>query len=135
VTKLDLIEMEEDPEPWSFLKELEIPVYPVCAKKGIGLDALRGEVEGRRVVFAGQSGVGKTYLLNQLVGTSIGKVGALSSSTGRGKHTTTSAIQIPGVGEGAFWIDTPGVKEFAILPDGLDLIPKAIRDRISIEKD
>ncbi|MDR1931521.1 MAG: ribosome small subunit-dependent GTPase A [Spirochaetales bacterium] len=77
-----------------------------------GLYALRDFIAGKRVVFAGHSGVGKTSLFNCLSGSSGRKVGELSEKYNRGRHTTVLACL-------AAWaageiIDTPGVREFDI---------------------
>jgi ribosome biogenesis GTPase len=83
-----------------------------CAAPGktdtVGLeDAIRG----KRAVFVGQSGVGKTSLLNALCGAK-GKVGEISEKYNRGRHTTVLAcLETWGGGE---IIDTPGIREFEI---------------------
>jgi ribosome biogenesis GTPase len=85
-----------------------------------GIEELRGEIEGRAVVFSGPSGAGKTSLLRKLLSSEeVGRVGEVSTATGKGKHTTTAAILLGGPG-GSEWIDTPGVREF-----GLGEIPPA----------
>jgi ribosome biogenesis GTPase len=64
-------------------------------------------------VFCGHSGVGKSSLLTALLGHELRKAGEVSSVTGKGKHTTSSALLIPH--EGSEWIDTPGVREFGLI--------------------
>jgi ribosome biogenesis GTPase len=73
---------------------------------------LANAIRGKRAVFAGQSGVGKTSLLNALSGNSGGKVGELSEKYNRGRHTTVLACLE--TWEGGEIIDTPGVREFDI---------------------
>ncbi|MDR2589029.1 MAG: ribosome small subunit-dependent GTPase A, partial [Spirochaetales bacterium] len=68
-------------------------------------------IRGKRVVFAGQSGVGKTSILNRLAGAK-GKVGSLSEKYNRGRHTTV--LSHLAAWEGGEIIDTPGVREFDI---------------------
>jgi ribosome biogenesis GTPase len=58
--------------------------------------------------------VGKTSLLNTLTGGQVGEEGTVSDVTGKGRHTTSSAVLLDGPGEGTLWIDTPGVREFGL---------------------
>ena len=92
-----------------------IPVLRTCLKDGIkfgeGEAALRQALYGKRVVFVGQSGVGKTSLLNALAGENR-KTGELSEKYNRGRHTTVLAF-LAAWKEGEI-IDTPGVREFEI---------------------
>jgi ribosome biogenesis GTPase len=87
-------------------------VRPEEKNAGAGLRALKEAVGGKRVVFAGQSGVGKTSLLNALSGGPARKVGELSEKYNRGRHTTVLAyLETWADGE---IIDTPGLREFDI---------------------
>lgn len=81
-------------------------VFAVSAKTGEGLDALRGALQGKIHAFAGQSGVGKSSLINALYGFSL-DTGSISERIERGKHTTRSSCLIPVEGGGAV-LDTPG---------------------------
>ena len=64
------------------------------------------------VAFAGRSNVGKSSLINVLMGDALQKVGELSEKAGQGRHTTTTAVlhRLPGGGE---LIDSPGVRDYA----------------------
>jgi ribosome biogenesis GTPase / thiamine phosphate phosphatase len=110
VTKADLIGPDE---PWEIYRKLGYEVLEASAREGRGIPALKARLEGRLVVFCGHSGVGKTSLLNALLGTSKGKVGDVSEITGKGRHTTSSAVLIGGPGTSR-WVDTPGVREFGL---------------------
>ncbi|MBL7715498.1 MAG: ribosome small subunit-dependent GTPase A [Bdellovibrionales bacterium] len=125
-SKFDLWQGGPD-RPWALYEKLGLSVYEVCSKTGNGVEEVLQALQGKRVVFCGHSGVGKTSLLNSLLGGDIGKVGDTNEFTGKGRHTTTSAVLIEGPG-GASWIDTPGVREFGLWgidPDGLrDFFPE-----------
>jgi ribosome biogenesis GTPase len=93
------------------LHAIGIPVVAVSAHAGTGLDALIAALSGQRTMLAGQSGVGKSSLLNALAGEAVRVTGALSASSGEGRHTTVSSaiLQVPW-GELA---DSPGVRDYA----------------------
>jgi ribosome biogenesis GTPase len=93
-------------------KALEIPFLKVSALHEIGIDTLKEIVKGKSSVFSGQSGVGKTSLINDLTGQTR-KVGSVVQKTGKGSHTTTHA-ELISIGENALCIDTPGIKSFAL---------------------
>ncbi|MDY4060146.1 MAG: ribosome small subunit-dependent GTPase A [Anaerovoracaceae bacterium] len=66
-------------------------IYPMCSvsgKTGKGLDDLRREISGSTVAFAGPSGVGKSTILNAILGQNHMEVGEISKKTSRGRHTT-----------------------------------------------
>lgn len=97
----------------------------VSAKKGNGIADLRKRLTGLSVAFCGHSGVGKTSLLKALLEREVGKIGDVSDVTGKGRHTTTSAVIHEGPETEAGpsrWIDTPGVRSFGLVglePEGL----------------
>jgi ribosome biogenesis GTPase len=110
VTKTDLLHAESA-RPWSLYRDIGFTVIETCAKTGIGLPELRAALDGNLATFCGHSGVGKTTILNALLGSEIGKTKAVSVATGKGMHTTTGAYLIPGTN----LIDTPGIREFGLI--------------------
>jgi len=102
---------------WKFYEEnLEIPVFPVSVKDGEGVEQLKEAIDGLEVVFCGHSGVGKTSLLHHIFDRKVGRVGTVSSQTGKGRHTTTGAVMV-GTLRGTTIIDTPGIRSF--MPVGI----------------
>lgn len=83
-------------------------------KTNEGFDDFRQALKGRISVFAGQSGVGKSTILNTIMDTFVMKTGTLSEKIGRGKHTTRHAELIPLI-DGGYIVDTPGFSTFELL--------------------
>lgn len=88
-----------------------IDVLRVSAKTGEGIDELKARLSGRVTAFAGNSGVGKSSVLNRLDAAFGAEVGAISDRIGRGKHTTRH-VELHPVGEGGYIADTPGFSTF-----------------------
>jgi ribosome biogenesis GTPase / thiamine phosphate phosphatase len=123
VNKSDLL--QEGVEPFWHLveplyKELGVPMLVVSAETGEGLDQLKAVMAGRTSVFAGQSGVGKTALINAVTGLNL-PVGELMRRAPKGTHTTRLAQLIP-LANGGWCVDTPGVRSFEVW----DLTPAEI---------
>ncbi len=93
-------------------KKLNIPLIAVSCTTGEGIDTLKNAMRGKTSVFSGQSGVGKSSLINAVTGTDL-RTGFIVDRTSKGAHTTTSAELLPLEG-GGFCIDTPGIKSFGI---------------------
>ena len=94
-------------------RKLNYEVYPVSAETGQGVAELAERLSGHYCILAGQSGVGKSSLINQLFpGFSI-RVGELSTQKRKGKHTTT-ASHLYLLPEGGGVIDSPGIREFGL---------------------
>lgn len=91
---------------------LGYPILQGCARRAVppGLEA---RLRGRTAILVGQSGVGKTTLLNALLPQARQRVGELSGERGKGRHTTTTArlFELPG---GGALIDSPGIREFGL---------------------
>lgn len=91
---------------------LPITVLPLSVSTGENLDQLKKLMERKTSVFSGQSGVGKSSLINATFGHAL-PIGPIAHKTNKGSHTTTAAELIP-LKNGAFCIDTPGIKSFGL---------------------
>lgn len=104
----------------------------VVPPRGSDPAELRERLAGRVSVLVGHSGVGKSTLVNALVPAAARAVGSVNDVTGRGRHTSSSAVALP-LGGGGWVIDTPGVRSFGlahVTPEGVlaafpDLAPAA----------
>jgi len=85
----------------------------VSSHNGHGLDALRLALRGHTAVVTGQSGVGKSSLVNALLGNEAARTGALSEAADKGRHTT-SMTELYHLPEGGELIDSPGIREFSV---------------------
>ena len=98
------------------------PVIPVCAKTGKGTGKMRAFVTaGTTVAFIGTSGVGKSSLINRLLGEATQATLEVRSEDSKGRHTTTWRELIP-LPSGGLVVDTPGMREFHmwVAGDGLE---------------
>lgn len=117
VNKIDLLADSEDEterykEFLAAYEPLGVPILTLSSIEGQGLEAFKFLMKDRTSVVAGQSGVGKSTLLNAAFDFQL-KTGDLTMKTFKGAHTTTKAelIALP---EGGYCIDTPGVRSFGL---------------------
>ena len=92
--------------------KLGIKTISISARTNEGLEELKGVMQGKTSVFSGQSGVGKSSLINAVTGSCL-KTGLVVSKTNKGSHTTSSTHLVPLEG-GGFCVDTPGIKSFGL---------------------
>ena len=107
----------------------------VAVEPGSDLTELRAALAGHRSVLVGHSGVGKSTLVNALIPGIDRQVGEVNEVTGRGRHTSSSAIALP-LPQNAGWvIDTPGVRSFGLSHVTADSIISAFSDLSEIVQD
>ncbi len=93
---------------------LAVPVHLTCATSGLGLQSLLEHLVGHRTgALLGSSGVGKSTLINVLVGFARQATAEIRAGDGQGRHTTTrrELVRLPG---GGLLIDTPGMRELQL---------------------
>ncbi|KHT64716.1 GTPase RsgA [Photobacterium gaetbulicola] len=116
LNKVDLLEAgnrKQVEETLSLYQEIGYEVRLVSSETGEGLDGLREDLKGHISIFAGQSGVGKSSLVNALMPEVDAEVGDVSENSGLGQHTTTAA-RLYHFPDGGDLIDSPGVREFGL---------------------
>ena len=122
LTKCDLVDDVE-----SYISEIEsvsigVDVYAISCKAKIGLEKLQKYFKkGNTLVFLGSSGVGKSTLVNTLIGKDVMKTSEIREDDSKGRHTTTNR-QLLMLPTGAMVIDTPGMRELGMwnCDDGID---------------
>ena len=118
LNKIDLLEAEEDREYLEAVRYLYTSigyeVIEVSARTGEGMDALRAVLSGKTTLLSGNSGVGKTTLINDLIPGLDLRTGEISEAHDTGMHTTTFS-EMFALSGGGWIIDTPGVRGFGVV--------------------
>ncbi len=121
---LNKCDLDPGEELWRIYARSGYALYPVSAKTGQGVQALRQAIAGKICCFTGNSGVGKSSLINTLAPDLAIPTGEVSQKLGRGRHTTRH-VELFDVGSGTLLGDTPGFASFGdenetpILPEEL----------------
>ena len=121
INKIDLIDPAELQPLIGVYGQLGYDVLLLSATTGFGVDRLRQRVAGQQAAVAGQSGVGKSSLLNVIEPGLELEVRTVSQENDKGRHTTTAARLIPLPG-GGYLVDTPGIRQFQLW----DVIPEEV---------
>jgi ribosome biogenesis GTPase / thiamine phosphate phosphatase len=121
LNKADLVEHANLQPLIGAYSQLGIPTMLTSARSGEGVERLRDLLKGRATVFSGQSGVGKSSLLNAIQPGLALRVSTVSETTQKGRHTTTTAELIK-LESGGWVVDTPGVRQLQLW----DTIPEEV---------
>jgi ribosome biogenesis GTPase / thiamine phosphate phosphatase len=134
INKIDLIDATELQPLVGVYSQMGYEVLLLSAKTGFGVDRLSRLLLGRSSVLAGQSGVGKSSLLNCVDPSLHLHVQPVSRETEKGKHTTSTARLLPLAG-GGYVFDTPGIRQFHlwdVLPQEIDSYFRDLRPYMSL---
>ncbi len=121
INKVDLVDASELQPLAGSYSQLGYHVLLVSAETGRGCRLLQNCLSGRETVLAGQSGVGKSSLLNRIAPELDRKVNVVSQDTQKGQHTTTSTQLLP-LAFGGYVVDTPGIRQFQLW----DVVPEEV---------
>lgn len=106
---------------------IEYPVLRCSAKANYGIDLIQAIVRGNTAIIVGQSGVGKSSIINRLLDDTEQRTAQVSDKTGEGKHTTVNSIMLTLPGGGTI-IDSPGVRDYAPALESATQVIRGFRD-------
>lgn len=128
INKIDLVDPAKLAPLVGVYGQLGYSVLAMSAVTGVGIEQLQGLIRGKQSVVAGQSGVGKSSLLNCIQPDLSLRVRAVSEENSKGRHTTTAALLIPLESvsgddrDAGYIVDTPGIRQFQLW----DVIPEEV---------
>lgn len=114
LSKIDLQDAEAVAEFRAVYEGAGYRVLEVSARKGLGVEEVRELLTGRTTLVSGNSGVGKSTLIQAIDPSLDIRTGEISESHHKGRHTTTFSTMYP-LAEGGAVIDTPGIKGFGLI--------------------
>ncbi len=111
LNKNDLSDTHSEDAALDDYRALDYPVLITSAATGDGLDQLKELLNDETAIFVGQSGVGKSSLINSMIAELDLRTGEVSEKSGEGRHTTVNSVLID-LPEGGAVIDSPGVRDY-----------------------
>lgn len=134
INKVDLVDLADLQPLAGVYGRMGYGVIFTSASTHLGIDRLRSLLRGKESVVAGQSGVGKSSLLNAIEPGLELRVREVSSENQKGKHTTTTACLLP-LSQGGYVVDTPGIRQFQlwdIIPEEIEGLYRDVRPYVSL---
>ena len=110
INKIELVQREKTEQEFADYARAGYAVHFTSVKQRVGLEELHRELEGRTSVLTGPSGVGKSSLMNAMYPGLDLRVGEISESVNKGRHTTVGALLHP-LPDSGYVVDTPGLRE------------------------
>lgn len=133
VNKIDLIDKDDIKDIFSSYRKTNYPTVALSCPENYGFDELEKEIDEKIITFAGQSGVGKSSIINILSSKKLMETGKLSDRLGRGKHTTRHTELIRLI-SGGMLVDTPGFTTMEIDEMEIEELPFMYRDFFEYSK-
>jgi len=127
INKVDLVKPARLQPLVGVYSQMGYEVLLLSAITGFGVDRFRHALQGQESVVAGQSGVGKSSLLNRVDPQLELQVRTVSTATQKGRHTTTTARLLP-LACGGYVVDTPGIRQFQLWDVIAEEVPGFFRD-------
>ncbi len=113
INKIDLVDSTTLTEMKNIYRGTGFSIIPMSKVTMEGYSSLHEKLRGHRTVFAGQSGVGKSTILNHVINSWVMETGEISAKIQRGKHTTRHVQLLP-LDCGGYVADTPGFHTFEL---------------------
>lgn len=132
INKMDIYDtkdLEKLDEICAVYENMNYPIFPISIKNNENIEALKALIHNKTTLISGNSGVGKSSLLNVIMQNAIQRTNNLSSFTGKGMHTTTF-VEMFNVNENTYIVDSPGIKEFDVIHLAPNEISRYMRDFI-----
>jgi ribosome biogenesis GTPase len=132
INKIDMLDTEEQnrlKKRLNFYCDLGYEIFYTSTKTKSGIDELKNRISSSSIILAGQSGVGKSSLLNALMENDMAATCSISENSGLGQHTTT-CTRLFHFGEKGIILDSPGVRELGLWHLTPDYIIRGYREFI-----
>jgi len=130
INKIELVDREQTERAFADYAAAGYPVHFTSVKQRIGLDQLHDALAGKTSVLTGPSGVGKSSLMNSMYPGLDLRVGEISESVNKGRHTTVGALLHP-LPDGGYVVDSPGLREvgmWGLASEHLDECCREVRE-------